>query len=347
MSTSASSFVTPVAASPVPSFVNPTSPFLAAQPESLVPQDAVQQAPTGAGFPSQVPAVPFGSASSFPSAGASVPAPGVISSYGKLTLTQADIQALNMVPSGDGSFFSISGVGTFFYKKYFKAIEGARFSKAGQFSSWNFPVQRKAEIEALLSKIKSGEVQPSTNDQLKGERKEQTEKRREKLAKKQAGSQGQQGAQQFAYPGQQFGYPQQPFGYPQQQFGFAAPQPFGFAPPQPFGFAAPSPFGAAPAKVKEPKNFVMGDFQVVSFKVFRPLPRQQVTVSYGGNNYLGVVTDIAKGYGDTTTAVQAQLQTGTVFTIVLSVELGENNNLRGKWQVKGFAQEHTVFFKGQ
>jgi len=341
-------FVPPVASTTAPTFPQPSStPFLAAQPESLVPTDAVQQpAPTQVQQP--FPNTPFGS-TSFPTPSpSSAPADQGQVTYGKLVLTPADVQAMNIAPTGDGTSFMVAGPATFFYKKYFRAVEGSRFAKAGGFSTWIYPLAKKNEVEVILSKIKSGEYPASNRDELNNEKKESRERKQKRIAEKSSSRPGpQMGAQSQGYPPagfqqpypQPYGYPPQqvPFGYPQQP-GFGMPQtPFGYPQQTPFGYPSQPAFGHPQQKVKKFENRVEGDFQVMKIRIFRPLEGHNVVAKFNGMNYNGIVTRVNKAAGDVTLSAEIRFQDGAVATAVVC---------EGKWQVKGFSQDHTLFFNG-
>jgi len=350
----------------------PPSPFVnSQQPESLIPQAAMtqqQNPPVFQTVPSQQ--VPVSPSTPFPSVESQSQAP--VSK--KLVLSPQDIQNMAMFTSGEGKF-SVPGLATYFYKRHFNAIEGSVFSKGKDYAAWIFPTSKKSEVETLLARIKSGELPPSSEEELKQEKKEARQKRQTKLQEKKKqtvkkNKQSQmQGASQVMNPfnnGFQQGFQQaqmmsgfnQTQSYPmgqgfnqmgQMQPSLMSPNQFGYPSPQqsPFNFVNSAPFGQTQSypggqmqqkpKFKEAKHKIMGDFQIIAYKLFRPQVGYTVRIKMDTGDYHGVVVDAPTKDGGIVTTCNIRLSSGSN-TMVHVVE--------GKWKVMGFDKDHGIYFNG-
>jgi len=359
------------------------SPFLATQqPESLIPQGAVPSQPSTQVFqpastPQQAPVSP---SSPFPTVEQQGESKPKSMAY---VLTPEDIQKMNLEVIDGGQRFMISGRATIYWRKHFHEIQDSSFTAGKNFTAWLFPVTSKSAVESLLSKIKSGELPPSSQEELEQEMKEIKKKKYEKFnekkkARKNGGkktkgkaqrnqqgfpmtqsnpmgmtqqgfqgipqqmdfSMGQQGFQQGNMGfGMQQGFPQQGFGmqqgFPQQGFPMGQQQGmFNMNTPS-FGIQQPG-FGGQQQTLREAKHKIVGDFQLLTFKLFRPQVGYGVKFHMNGATLMGRVEVANQNHDGTITTCDVRRQDGALSRIHV---------VNDKWRIVGLQADHGIYFQ--
>ena len=350
-------------AAPTSSVAPVSSPFMM-QPESLIPgaapvQPQIQAPPTQSPFPTssgnftaQAPVSPSSESQGKPK-------------FEKLVFKPEMLAEIEIVQLEKDKFIGVKGLGTFFFKTHLKAAGGTYLGRRGaDFSAWIFPIDKYSEVKALVDKFKSGEIQPSSEEDLKKEKQEKREKRIQRLQTKES-EQKQKKSTTPRCNRQPYGFPQgatvvymQPppqFGFQQpQQFGFQQPQQFGFQQAPQFGFPQQQPaqfgqqapqFGQQPAQFgqqaaqfgQQAAQFGAPHFnfqQPTQKKTFIPSAGMMAEIKFDGNTHLAVVNGVSEQLGNPVATVQ--IQNGGAANLA---------PVNGKWQVQGFQTPHTVFFK--
>lgn len=310
-----------------------SSPFMAAQPASLIPSEhmPVVSAPvesvSSSGAIQTIPSFPPVSA----------PAGNNNGGRGRMTFHPDMLNQLQMSPMGDK--FLLSGDATLFYKHKLAELGGKYFKSPG-LSGWSFPVSHKDSVEQLIAAIRSGQITPLTNEELTQDRKQKKQKQKQFLQQQQM-----QQMQPMMVPQGFVPYFQQPqqqpqfFQQPQQNQFFQQPQQQNqfFQQPAPF-FQQQTPFMQPNPMFKQPKETryqIQGNYQTVTFKVYRPSVGNSVKVKVQGSEYMGSVSSVQTN------------KYGYVYSCVIQV--GANSTelqvVDRKWKVKGFTQNHSVFFE--